>query len=136
MVRINRSSIDIRAVGGAEQHVGAGELGWRRSLLHLLWQLPRCGRVSCLMATVHFEPPVGIYFGPPGQILLVSTAREAGACLLSGAWPDRHSEDFKRAMWCITAALEGRSDAKLARVAFKEAFRAAGILVDQKLMMH
>ena len=93
-------------------------------------------RVSCPMATVHFEPPVGIYFGPPGQILLVGIAREAGACLLSGAWPDRHSEDFKRAMWCITAALEGRSDAKLARVAFKEASRAAGILVDQKLMMH
>jgi hypothetical protein len=88
------------------------------------------------MATLLFEPPVGIYFGPPGQILLVISVGEARACLSSARWPDHRSEDFKRAMWCITAALEERCDAELARVAFKEAARAAGILADQKLMMH
>jgi hypothetical protein len=88
------------------------------------------------MATVLFEPPIGIYFGGPQQIVLVCSVRDAAACLSSGKWPDRRSEDFKRAMWCITAALEERCDANLARVAFKEAARAAGILADQKLMMH
>jgi hypothetical protein len=82
------------------------------------------------MATLLFEPPVGIYFGQPGQILLVNSANEAEGCLMSREWPDRLSEDFKRAMSCITAAREGHTDANMAQVAFREAARAAGILAD------
>ena len=43
---------------------------------------------------------------------------------------DHRSEDFNRAMSCISAALEGRTDTKTARVAFRGAARAAGVLVD------
>jgi hypothetical protein len=83
-----------------------------------------------------FEPPVGIYFGKPRQIMLVGSVREAAGCLLSGFWPDRGSEAFDRGLWCLTAALQGRCDSDQARLAFEEAAKAAGIFVKRELTTH
>ena len=86
------------------------------------------------MATIGFEPPVGILLGRPGQRRAVSSLREAADCLMNPDWPERGSDAFHTAFVALIAASDGLVDADKARLAFAEAAKEAGILVEEKLM--
>ena len=68
------------------------------------------------MDTISFEPPVGIYFGKPGQTRVVGSLGEAGECLMSDSWPDHSGVAFKKALITLIAVAEGCASANKGRL--------------------
>jgi hypothetical protein len=84
-----------------------------------------------LATEIRFSPPVGIYFGRPGQTRIVSSLREAAECMMSGKWPDISGAAFERALRTFVDATEGRESAEQARADFVQAVRESGILAER-----
>jgi hypothetical protein len=86
------------------------------------------------MTNVHFDPPVRIRFGNPGQVRNVTSIREAAECLLSDKWPNQDGPICEIAAKALVSAHQGKVTAAEARQAFGDAALESRVLVtgDQK----
>jgi hypothetical protein len=81
------------------------------------------------MDSNHFDEPVKILFGKPGQIRVVSSAREAGECLASSKWPIKSKRKHLAVQRAMAATLEGKQLPLPARKAFEALAKDVDILV-------
>lgn len=76
-----------------------------------------------------FDKPVSISLGVVGDVYNVSNARQAAEILLH-RWPDAGTIKHRDARYACLQVLQGLQKPEVARQAFEEAAREAGILFD------
>lgn len=80
-----------------------------------------------------FDKPVRVAIGGPGKIRNVTSTREAAECLLH-RWPTKGGPKHRLAREACIDVLAGDKDSDLARAAFIEAAKEAGIWIERETM--
>lgn len=76
-----------------------------------------------------FDKPVSISLGITGDVYNVTNARQAIG-ILTNRWPDAGSQKHRIARQACLEVLQGTTTVGVARAAFTEAAREAGILFE------
>jgi hypothetical protein len=80
------------------------------------------------MTIGYWTAAITTHFPDCGREYLISGARDAAA-ILADKWPLTYGRKYQRALSACAAVFEGKLDPNLARAAFIEAAREAGVSV-------